>query len=131
MTFKELNQFKNLKKEIEEQQTRLRELREDAVALSANIGGMPKSSDVADKLGNVVTEIAALEEQINKDLTEWLQKYAELEKYISDISDSLTRRIFRMRFIDALPWWKIARKCDGNYTADSVRMIAVRFLKKH
>lgn len=131
MTFEELNQLRNLKKEIEEQQIRLQELREDAVTISANIGDMPKSSDVADKLGNIVTEIAVLEGQINKDLIERLRKYAELEKYISDISDSLTRRIFRMRFIDALPWHKIARKCDGNYTADSVRMIALRFLQKH
>lgn len=130
MTFKELNQYKDLKKEIEEQQRRLRELREDAVAFSSNTGGMPKSS-VADKLGNIVTEIAALEEQINKGLVERVREYKELEIYISNIPDSFTRRIFRMRFIDDLSWRKIARKCDGNYTADSVRMIVVRFLKKY
>lgn len=130
MTFRELNQLKNLKQEIEEQRDRLRELRADAVALSGDSYSMSKST-VSDKLGKIVTETVALEEQINRELTEYWREYVELEMYISNIPDSFTRRIFRMRFIDDLPWWKIARKCDGNYTADSVRMIAVRFLKNH
>lgn len=130
MTIEELNQLKNLRKEIEEQERRKRNLRKEAVALSGTSESTSKSY-TGDKLGKIVTEIAALEEQINKELTEYWRKYVELEMYIANIPDSLTRRIFRMRFIDGKTWEAIAWKCGGKNTADGIRKRCERFVENN
>ena len=129
MTFRELYQLTNLEREIEEQQNRLSRLRDKVTELSSPMNPTHSSSSGGDKLGRLVTEIATLEEIIDRELTEYYHNYVELEMYISNIADSFTRRIFRMRFIDGLSWGEIAKKCEGRYNADSVRKIAKRFLE--
>ncbi len=100
MTFQELYQLKNLKKEIEEQQRRLKNIDDESTR----------------KL-------------ISENLTDYWRTYVELEMYISNIPDSFTRRIFRLRFIDGHTWNRIAIEAGGNQTGDSVRKICKRFLK--
>lgn len=57
---------------------------------------------------------------------EW--KRNEIEDYVGRIEDSLTRRIFTMRFINGWSWGKIAYKT--NNTQASVKMRCRRYLKK-
>lgn len=99
MTFPELYQLKDLKKEIEEQQRRISKIDND--------------------------ELKAM---LNASLTAYWRTYIYLEMYISNIPDSFTRRIFRMRFIDLYTWNKIAILIGGNQTGDSVRKIVTRYL---
>lgn len=99
MTYPELYQLKDLKKEIEEQQRRISKIDND--------------------------ELKAM---LNASLTAYWRTYIDLEMYISNIPDSFTRRIFRMRFIDLYTWNKIAILLGGNQTGDSVRKIVTRYL---
>ena len=131
MTFQELYQIKNLKKEIDEQQSRLDKLRDKAIVLSSPIDSAHSSSVNGDKIGKIVTEIAVLEELIDRELAEYYHCYIALEMYISNIPDSFTRRIFRMRFIDGMKWNEIAAKCDGDYGANSIRMSVERYVKNN
>lgn len=60
------------------------------------------------------------------------QKQA-IEDFVESIPDSVTRRIFRYRYIDGRvkPSWQwIAVKIGGGNTSDSTRMIHNRYLKK-
>lgn len=99
MTFSELYQLKDLKKEIEEQKRRISRIDDD--------------------------ELKAI---LNDSLTAYWRTYVNLEMYISNIPDSFTRRIFRLRFIDGYTWNKIAILVGGNQTGDSIRKICKRFL---
>ena len=99
MTFQELYQLKNLKKEIEEQQRRLKNIDDEGV-----------------------------KKLIRESLTAYWRTYVKLEMYISNIPDSFTRRIFRLRFIDGHTWDRIAILVGGNQTGDSIRKIVKRFL---
>lgn len=127
----ELYQLKNLKNEIKEQEKRLKQLRAESTALSGASDGMPRGADAFDKVGGKVTEIVALEALIKEELTEYWRKYVELEMYISNIPDSFTRRIFRMRFIDGESWNAIAWKCGGKNTANGIRMRCERFVENN
>ena len=130
MTFQELYQLLNLKKEIEEQKERLQLLKEQAGSISCNITGAPAFGFCGDRVGKIAVESAMVESIIQSQIAEYLRIYRELETYINTISDSFIRRIFRMRFIDGLTWGKIALKSEGKYNADSIRMVAVRYLDK-
>ena len=75
--------------------------------------------------------------QSNRDMRlyrELKRRISEIEIFVASIPDSVTRRIFRYRYMDGAvrPSWQwIAFKIGGNNTADSVRMIHSRFLKKN
>lgn len=51
-------------------------------------------------------------------------------QWIEGISDLQTRRIFRLRYVEGVSWQAIAQRVGGGNTADSVRMLAKRFLTK-
>lgn len=102
MTFHELYQLKDLRKEIEEQKRRLRKVDDERAA-----------------------------RLISESLTAYWRAYVELEMYIRNIPDSFTRRIFRLRFIDGETWTRVAIEVGGGQTGDSVRKICKRFLENN
>ena len=51
----------------------------------------------------------------------------EIEKFLSEISDSKVRRIIRMRYIERKSWQHIAHKME--ITESGARMIINRYLK--
>ena len=102
MTFNDLYQLKDLKKEIAEQQRRI-------------------SADTP----------PAVRKIINESLAAYWRTYVEVEMFINNIPDSFTRRIFRLRFIENFTWTKIALTIGGNQTGDSVRKICKRYLQAH
>ena len=130
MTMRELYQLSNLKREISEQRERLERLKQQSTTISC-MNGVQNGGNPADKVGSIVSEKVALEQLINQKIDEYWSMYVELEVYISNISDSFIRRIFRMRFIDGLSWNAIALKCGGNQAGNGIRMICKRFLENN
>lgn len=61
------------------------------------------------------------------------QTKLDIESFVANIDDSLTRRIFEYRYIKgkALPTWQsVAIKIGGGNTSDSIRKAHERFLKR-
>ncbi len=58
------------------------------------------------------------------------EQVIEVEKYISSIDDSRMRRMVTLRYIDDLPWWKVANRMGKGYTEDSCRKQMERYLKE-
>ena len=58
-------------------------------------------------------------------------KKREIENFIDNIEDSLTRRIFRLRFIEGFNWVKVAMEVGGGNTDKNAQMIVKRFLDKY
>ena len=55
---------------------------------------------------------------------------AEIFEWVESIDDSLIRQIIILRHVNGLTWEQVAAHIGGNNTADSVRMIHDRFLKR-
>lgn len=53
----------------------------------------------------------------------------QIEEFISNIPDSLTRRVFRYRYIDNLGWLPIARKIGRHDESYPRKMIHDRYLE--
>lgn len=130
MTKKELGGLYYLEKEIEEQQLRLRALKERSTYASGQSNGMPSGSGDRDRLGKICAEIIDLEKMISDNNYLRIRKIKQITWYVSNIEDSRTRCIIAMRFIDGYSWTKIAFKLGGGNTADGVRKIVERHFKK-
>ena len=130
MTLKELSQLYYLNREIEMDKRRLHELEAEAVSISPNLTGMPRSPGVSDKVGRYAAEIADLKGIIEAKIQQCTYERNRLERYIMDIDDSLLRQIFTYRFINGLPWRQVADSIGGGNTAGSVKMMCYRYLKQ-
>jgi hypothetical protein len=60
----------------------------------------------------------------------WEERH-RLERWIADIPDSLTRRVFTLRFVEGKSWLQVAMAVGGDNTADTVRKMAKRYAERH
>lgn len=75
-------------------------------------------------------KVRRLQRQLQRRLDELIDLVEETNSYIENIDDSLIRQIISLRYINGLTWDQVAASIGGNNTADSVRMLCDRFLKK-
>ena len=130
MTLHELSQLYYLKREIEMDKQRLAELRFAAASPSApNITGMPKGTSLESTLEQKCERVFRLEAIIAAKIARCEREREKLEKYISDIPDSLTRQIFTLRFIRGYTWRQVANRCGGYNTPDGVKKRCQRYLR--
>ena len=127
MTVEQLKQYRSICAEIEEKTTELNNaVLRDTVKGSDDefpyIQHSVEISGVADD-GRLAHRISILK-----------HTKAEIEEFIDNIDDSLTRRIFEHRYINGkvMPSWQsVAFKVGGGNTTDSVRKAHERFLRKN
>ncbi len=130
MTLKELSQLYYLNQEIAMDKRRLLELEEQAVSCSQDYTGMPHGTGVSDKVGRYAADIVDLQGIIEAKHKQCLYERSRLERYISDIEDSLIRQIFTLRFVDGMSWRQVADSMGGRNTPDGVRMTCERYIRK-
>ena len=130
MTLKELSQLYYLNREIEMDKKRLFELKASVLLRSAGLSSTPHTPGAGDPVGRMVAEIVDLEGVIKAKLQQCIYERNRLERYIATIEDSLLRQIFTYRFVLGMPWPRVAACIGGGNTADSVRMMCARQLKK-
>lgn len=131
MTLKELSQLYYLDREIELDRERLAELRANLLCpRSPDYDGIPRNPNPENALERCVAEIVDLEDVIQAKIEQRIYERARLERYISDIPDSLTRQIFTLRFIEGLTWEDVAAKAGGNNTAKNCSNICYRYIRQ-
>ena len=130
MTKKELSQLYYLNKEIEQQKRKLTELEAAAAKTSQCITGMPGAGNISDKVGTYAAEIADLKALISLNIQKCWYEKSRLERYIQGISDSLTRQIFRHRFVEGMKWEEVADSLVG-VTSESAKKQCYRYIKTH
>lgn len=131
MTLKELSQLYYLDREIELDRERLAELRADLLCpRSPDYDGMPRNPNPENALERCVAEIVDLEDVIRAKIEQRIYERARLERYISDIPDSLIRQIFTLRFVEGLTWEQVAARTGGNNTAKNCSNICYRYIRQ-
>lgn len=132
MTVKELSQLFYLVREIDADRRRLEELEQAAGApSSSNLSGMPHGSRSNEsKVERLAAEIVDLRAIIMARQIQCIHERARLERWINEIPDSLTREIFRRRFVEGLQWPQVAEAIGEGNTADRVKKICYRYLDR-
>ena len=128
MTKKELSQLFYLNREIQRNKDKLARLRGRATSTTSSISGMPHAAGISDKTA-LAAEIAYLDGIIDAQIQQTFYEYNRLIAYINGITDSATRQVIELRFVNGLTWQQVAYSIGGDNTADSVRKICDRHLK--
>ena len=131
MTTKELSQLYYLNREIEDCRKKLEELEEQRGVCAMQLDGMPHGQGPKkSRVEQLAAEIVDLKAIIHAKQIECIHERNRLNRFITDIPDSLTRQIFEYRFSDCLSWDGVADRCGGENSGESVRMRCYRYLKK-
>ena len=130
MTLKELSQLYYLTREIEADQRRLKELEQLAGSPSlSKLTGMPHAPNRTEsKVERLAAEIVDLQTIIMARQIQYVHERARLERWIDEIPDSLTRQIFRCRFVEGMSWVEVSVQIGGGNTVDGVKKRCYRYL---
>lgn len=131
MTVDELSQLCYLNREIEFDQERLRELERKASApATPQMTGMPRTHDNASLIERYAAEIVDLQAIIAAKQIQCIHERARLERYIADIEDSELRWIFKLRFVNGLPWTQVAASMGEGFAMEAVKKRCYRYLRR-
>lgn len=152
-----LDQYSDLRKEIEEVQEKICRLDTEIHRLekriheiengekvkdkvrggdggnqSFNIEGVPIKEYEQKKTALYSKKLLLIQRKTTLELLELEieQKQNDVEEYIASIDDSRMRRIVNMRFIENLSWNQVADRIGGGNTEGSVKMAFQRFMKE-
>ncbi len=129
MTIQELSQLYHLNREIEQEKRRLQELEAAATDTAVKISGLPHVGGISDKTA-IAAQIADCRGVVEAKIQRSMVEYNRLNRYIANVPDSLTRQIMALRFVNGMSWNQVAMRVGGGNTADGVRMLVNRYLKK-
>lgn len=110
MTNKGLSQLYYLKKEVANQEERLKELQALSTKVNTNITGLPKSKNFSSNVEKYAVEITELKISIENNIKRCFDEMKTLNNFINTINDSQMRIILTLRYIDCLSWKQIAFK---------------------
>lgn len=130
MTKKELSQLIHLKYEAQELMDRIKELESSATSCATRIDDLPKTKELADKVGNYAIQIADLREELYDKLYQLYREYVRLNRCIANVKDSQMRVILALRYIKGFTWQKIAYAIGG-HDEQYPRRKHNAFLEKH
>lgn len=124
MTKKELSQYRSLCDEILELETAIKENTEHSTVRGSDaefpyLSHSMQVSGVQDTTDNQNTLIKVRRLKLKKQ---------EIESFIENIEDSLTRRIFRLRFIEGMNWRDVSANIGGGNSEEAVRKRVCRYL---
>lgn len=128
MTLQDLNKHLALRQNLTDAQDLYKQLEAKATPRGMNMDGMPHSTGISDKVGELATQladlsvrIALLENQVN-------ESSRKVAAFINSIGDERTRTAFHLRFIGGFAWGEVADTL-GNYTSEaSVKARCYRYL---
>ena len=122
MTRERLETYQSNKEEIQELAYKLTHLREDMVGNSVILDGrtgIPRAQAV---VGVDEDLLQRRRERYQERKAALELECEEIENYIENIADGLSRRILRMRYIDGMTQQRIARKVHMSQSAVSKRI---------
>lgn len=116
MTKEQLEEYRSKKEEIEELRYKLEHLGEGDSMVGNDIindyrSGYPVPQAV---IGVDTARYKRLEQLYKKRIEKLERECAEVEEYVENIEDSMTRRIFRMYYIDGITLEQIGMKVHLN-----------------
>ena len=142
MTREELNQYADLRKELEETKQRIKDTEKQILRLEqmgtvkdtvkGGMGGIQHFVIEGVPLGIYSKKKAILtarKEMLREQSIKYEQMTNDIMEFIKNIPDSHTRRVFTLRFVDGLRWQDVAEKIGGGNTESGVKKIFERYMK--
>ena len=106
----------------------LQSLRDAACPGAAALTGMPHTTGIKDKVGDLAAEIVDMDARVGFLEEEVKASEGQIMPFIQGIDDDQTRLIFRLRFLRGLAWKEVAAVIGGRNSEDSVKTVCYRYL---
>lgn len=127
MTKKELHELFWMKKNIKRMEEKLIELEAKATQITIQLSKEPKGTNsVVDKLGETVSKIVDLQNEINDQLKIYYKKVRYIEKAIEKLPPR-EALLIRLRYLDQKRWEEIC--VEMNYSWRQIHYIHAEVLK--
>lgn len=97
---------------------------------AVTITGMPRGGGISDTVGQCAAEIADLKRSIEIKIQRSWRQLVKLQAFINGVDDCQLQEILTLRYVNGLSWNQVAVCIGGGNTADGVRKMHDRFLKK-
>lgn len=131
MTVHELSQLYYLDNEIRKDKKKLEIMRLRRGLCSPGADGMPKAPGFnGSREEELTAEILDFEAIIEAKMVLTQKERNRLERWISKIPHSLTRQIFEDRFVELMSWNEVAMDIGDGSTAERVKKICYRYLRR-
>lgn len=116
-----IKEIKKINKEISRLKTKAIRLESEATKVTQTLSDMPGAGNASDKVGNIATQVADIQREIQN-----------LEILRNSALNRLSKDIFEenclfMRLSLRYSWTKIALQVGGNNTADGIRKVCERY----
>lgn len=113
MTRKELSQIYYLSKELKMWKEESSKLQDRIESTGKWLDGMPRGSDISDKVGNLAAALADARTMVVVKELEIQTQRRRIIDYIDKIEDSLLRQIVFYRCISCMEWKEVANSIGG------------------
>lgn len=130
MTLDELSAYARLQKQLAESKELLTSLMAASGPKAQAVTGMPHTARTRDRISDLVVEISGVQEDIERIAAESSKAEQRISSYIETIPDTVTRTVFRLRFLHCMTWREVAALIGGRNTEKSVKNICYRYIKK-
>ena len=131
MTKDELNRYRWLVKDIREIKDEIDELRAKAEKVNQSISDMPRvESGNGDKVSTYALRIAEKTKELKSKQTKAKSEREKIIDFLGGIDDVMVKLAIQYRFLNILPWVKVAYFLGGGNTAESARKMVNRYFYK-
>ena len=130
MTEKELRQYRNLKREIEQDYGTVRALECASAPGAQRFTALPRVPGITDREADYAAEIDALKQVIGERYRRCLHERLRLEHFINSVEDSVIRQAMQLRYVRGLPWEAVAVQMGSVNSPENLRQMVHRYLKR-
>lgn len=130
LTRKELEQIRDLNRELELWSKRLQEIRYRAIPGVRQMDGMPfqHTNEISNPTFNVAADLEETEQIVRGIIAQINRARREVYHFITGIEDSHIRQILECRCVSGMSWEEVAEWLGEGHTPEAVRQIYHRFL---
>ena len=126
----ELLSYYYLEQEIKQEKEEIAELQARTMRITQSFSDMPRGQASNDANERAVVKLVDKKNALCEKIAVAERTRNEILEYISSINDVKIRLILQYRYLNFLPWPKVAYFVGKNNTPDGVRRKADRFLQK-
>lgn len=135
MNLQRLEQYADKVREIEMLENRINELKEKALVADSvkDSSRWPYNTRITVVRGTdmkTAEKLREIQSMLSKRKSTLYTELAEIERFLSRVTNSKIRQIIELRCIKGLSWNAVAQKIYGYPCGDRARMKIKRFLKK-
>lgn len=128
MTIHELHQYRYLKRELQDLESRIARGQTVSDIVIGSSAEYPYTQHPITVCG-VATD-QRLTRQYSKQKDRLVSKCLDIEQWMDSVDDSLVRQIIRYKFLEGLSWHEVECRIGGGNKADSLKKKLYRYIDK-